>query len=158
MTTIAWDGRTLAADTQLTFGDTRSYCRKIILLPEKNWVWAAAGEAEAELKVLLYLKGERPEPDPKEMKKFEALIWDNEKKQMFFLEESPVLQPVINKIHAIGSGWQIAMAALHLGLPSRAAVETAGELNIYTNTLVDTYDTLTGTLTQCNLPSDTPPF
>jgi ATP-dependent protease HslVU (ClpYQ) peptidase subunit len=147
MTTIAYDGKTIAADTQLTFGNIKSLCRKIYRFPEKEWIMACAGETNVEGQVLDFLRGKADRPNDKELKKFEAIVV-NKEKEVFFFSEGLILQPVVSRTSAYGSGWQIAQAALHLGLPARSAVELASELDIYTNNIIDVYDIATDTIHQ----------
>lgn len=137
MTTIAWDGKLLAADTQLTVDNIKTVVRKILTVDPLGWVWAAAGEVDKEVEVLQFLKGEGPEPAPKRLREFEAICIDKEGK--VFLYQEAVHPIPISSFIAIGSGGKIAMAAMHLGLDAKAAVGVASELDVNTNKYIDTY-------------------
>jgi ATP-dependent protease HslVU (ClpYQ) peptidase subunit len=108
---------------------------------------ACAGETNIEGQVLDFFRGRGDKPTDKELKKFEAIIVTKDK-EIFFFSEGLVLQPIIAKTSAYGSGWQVAQAALHLGLSAKAAVELASELDIYTNNIIDVYDIATDTIHQ----------
>lgn len=140
MTTIAYRDGVLAADTQLTLGDNvRSFCHKIYHLDEGR-VLAAAGDADIIEQWKLFLLGKNKRP-PKTMKGMEGIFIDKE--DAYFFQDSPILMPIEKKFHAEGSGWQLAFAAMHMGLSAIKAVELAGEIDVNTNTLVDYYDVKT---------------
>lgn len=139
MTTIAFDSNTIAADTQLTSDSMKLFCRKIFRIPEKHWIWCGAGNAHVEAAVLDYIRNGGPEPERKELKGFEALIYNYQDKTIWFMDSSIHLQPVVDSLYTIGSGGKVARAAMLLGLPAKAAVELASEVDIYTNNIVDVY-------------------
>lgn len=152
MTTIAFDGKTLAADTQLTFDTVPLYCRKIHRIPEKYWIWSCAGDTHVEADILAWVRGGADAPERNRLKKFEAFIYDYKEKKIWFMNHSIHLQPVVDKYFTLGSGWASARAAMLLGLPAKDAVKFAADVDIYTNSYVDTYDVETDTITQVRLP------
>ncbi len=153
MTTIAWKGRTLAADTQLTYEDnTKAFCRKIHDLGAghivaiagsvdaeyyfKKWLQAGAKLENWEEKVKSYLK--KP--------KFEAIYIDKHNTKWYYTD-GPAPMLIEHKFAAIGSGRSLALAGMHIGLSAMDAVLLAGDIDINTNKTVDTYDIQTGKLT-----------
>jgi hypothetical protein len=157
MTTIAWRGRTLAADTELTLGDdTRTFCRK--LTPIKGGGCLAMSgniEAEAPFKEWLSKGGDIAkfaEIDKKLMKKFDAIVIDG-KKNVWWYDDGPTRFHIDHPFHAIGTGAQYAMAAMQLGASAKEAVLFAAESKTSTNAYVDTYDLQTHKVTLCKWPA-----
>lgn len=153
MTTIAWRGRTLAADTQLTLGDDINVrCRKLQLIKGHGCL-AVSGNIDAEwFFKKWFLAGEKTSDfDWKRAKKFDAIHAD-QWKDIWWYDDSPARLPVEHEFHAIGSGSKSAMAAMHLGATAREAVEFASETDPHTNDMIDTYDLQTGKLALCRWP------
>ncbi len=158
-TTIAWKGRTLAADTQLTYEDnTKTFCHKLHDLGASHVV-AIAGSVDAEFYFKRWLiAGAKVEKwndmvlAYEKKPKFEAIYIDN-LGQKWYYSDNPAAMPIEHRFHAIGSGWRVAMAGMHIGLSAKDAVLLAGDLDINTNKIVDTYDLQTGKFTLRKPPS-----
>lgn len=127
MTTCAWDGKTLAADTRCTAGGFPYAGTKAYRLKDGR-LYAASGSAEECESVRIWLEsgGDRPK-----VENFcgivigaDCSIWRYEDKLVPFQVETA--------FHAIGSGRDYAMAALHMGKSAREAVELAMIYDIYT--------------------------
>lgn len=133
MTTIAFDGVSLCADTLVTEGDARvGYQRKI-----HRWkaagvdhLAAYAGHLTACHLALDWVK--------KGMKKRQRPVWDYDAdfeiilvrdKEVLILDETFHLRPGYTP-YTLGSGAAYALAALHLGKSAREAVELACKLDI----------------------------
>ncbi len=160
MTTIAWKGRTLAADTQLTWTDNSwSYCRKIVKLGGEQGAIAYAGQVDSEYHFhKWFLAGENlNEWDHFFLKKpsFSAIYIDKYK-DVWTFNDGPERMLIEHEFHAIGSGNSLASAALHLGMTAKDAILFASELDTTTNNLVDTYDIQTGKLTLASFPRGRP--
>jgi ATP-dependent protease HslVU (ClpYQ) peptidase subunit len=159
MTTIAWKGRTLAADTQLTYEDaTKAFCRKITFFGDFQVV-AVAGDVESEFYFKRWLQaGGKIDSwgnsviEFLKKPKFEALYVDK-RKQVWYYTDGPAPMLIEHKFAAIGSGRSLALAAMHMGLNAKDAVLLAGDIDINTNKIVDTYDLQTGKLTLRKPPS-----
>ncbi len=153
MTTIAWKGRILAADTQLTYeDDTKTFCHKLHDLGNghivaiaggtdsefhfKRWLSAGAKVDEWQTMMIQFIK--KP--------KFEAIYIDKFNDKWYYTD-GPERMPIEHRFHACGSGWRIAMAGMHMGLSAKDAVLLAGDLDINTNKIVETYDIQTGKFT-----------
>jgi hypothetical protein len=153
MTTIAYKGRILAADTQLTYSDnTKTFCHKLHDLGSghvvaiagdcdsefhfKRWLMAGAKVDDWQTKVIQFIK--KP--------KFEAIYIDKYN-QKWYYTDGPEAMPIEHRFHAIGSGWRIAMAGMHMGLSAVDSVLLAGDLDVNTNKIVEKYDIQTGKFT-----------
>lgn len=153
MTTIAWKGRMLAADTQLTYEDnTKTFCHKLHNLGAGHVV-AIAGDVEAEFYFKRWLIAGAKVDSWQEMvvsflkkPKFEAIYIDKHQ-QKWYYNDGPAAMPIEHRFHAIGTGWRIAMAGMHMGLNAKDAVLLAGDLDINTNKVVEHYDLQTGKFT-----------
>ena len=144
MTTIAIsikDG-ILAADTQLTDNDIKVLCHKITVLPD-NRVVACAGPVDEEEWFKAWLIGDLKKLP--RLKKLCAILIED--KQAFYFIQGPEKYKIEHPFYAIGNGWKVAMAGMHAGLSAVNSVKLAGELDIYTNTIVDHYVIKTKRLT-----------
>lgn len=126
MTTIAFDGRTLAADTRSTSGGMPWECTKAHKLKDGR-LFAGSGSAEDCEAVLCWLECGGDKPTTKDF--FGILI---ESGQCFRLEDKLIKMPVRSPFHAIGSGRDYAIAAMHYGKTAREAVELASIYDVYT--------------------------
>jgi len=130
MTTIAWDGKTLCADKQLTSSGVRCTTTKAHRL-KNGWLFASCGALENNALVLSYLNGEIGKPCFDKDDDFDGLLikadstaWLlNRKLSEILIEDS---------CFATGSGRDFALAAMRLGKTAREAVEFAAELDIWT--------------------------
>ena len=152
MTTIAFRDNILAADTQLTVNNVKTLCHKIEFLPILNSWIASAGPTEEVEEVLNYFRGESKKK-PKGLKKFEAIVVPVSGVPYFLgaALDKNYISP--NTFYAIGSGWQIAMSAMTFGMDAATSVEFTSEVDIFTNKMVDTYDSNTQRLTEIAFPA-----
>jgi len=124
VTTIAFDGKTLAADSQTSLYKGRAV--KIHRLNDGS-LYGASGNLSEGVAVRLWLN-DPALPMPKVADSFHAiLIRDG---QLFALENDLTLVPYQCKYFAVGSGREYAMAAMLLGKTAREAVEVAIQLDI----------------------------
>lgn len=127
MTTCAWDGKTLAADTRGTVGGFPFTKTKAYRLKDGR-LYAGSGDAEdcAAVRIWLETGGEKPK-----VENFVGMvigadgsIWRYEDKLVPFQINQP--------FHAIGSGRDYAIAAMHMGKSAIEAVELACLYDVYT--------------------------
>lgn len=130
MTTIAWDGRTLAADRQLTTSGVRYETTKAHRLRDGS-LFASCGSLENNVAVRTWLNdgGDKPIIDKDDdydgvLIKPDGTAWILSKKLYFIAIESPC--------YATGSGRDFALIAMRMGKTAREAVELAAELCIFT--------------------------
>lgn len=136
MTTIAWDGTTLAGDTLCVSYNLKREVQKIWRLADGR-LYGGSGEYQGVLAVKQWL--EDGEPDDKEplLDDFSAMVID-QKGHAFRLESQLVYMPIVEPYFAVGSGRDFALAAMFLGKNAREAVELAALFDIYTGFKVET--------------------
>ena len=149
MTTIAYKDGILAADTRITWGNIYGLSRKIHIIDHQ--VFGIAGSTEMEEKILAFYRGELKK-QPSLLKKFEIIKLDLETKKASWAQNNLYYSPIEMEFYSIGSGWQCAMTAMHMGLKASDAVKAASELDVYTNSIVDTYNIKTRKLISTPFP------
>jgi len=133
MTTIAFDGKTLSADSQITGAYLENGCYKIKRIGDK--LCGGAGDFQSVLMFFNWIKDGEPEKKPDLDKDFEALIVCGNK--VHWIGEKLIRIPTA-KICAIGSGCQFAIAAMYCGKTSKEAVALAKKLDAGTGGKVRT--------------------
>lgn len=151
MTTIAYKEGILAADTQVTFDNIRSFGRKIHLL-NSGAVLAFSGHVDDERKLIDYYNGVSKKR-PTARKKYEFFYLDETGIPYYSINDSGLVL-LEDRFYALGSGWQIAVSAMHIGMSAMDAIKIAGELNIQTNQFVDVYNCKTRKLTKAVWPHE----
>lgn len=126
MTVIAWDGKTLAADKRLSSDNLALTVTKIRRVG--NRLVGVAGDFIAGLQLIESLektaKRGRAVPPADDEYEVQMLVIERNKPPMLFLTEgTPVVleEPFV----AIGSGRDLALAAMHCGKSAVEAVEIA---------------------------------
>lgn len=142
MTTIAWKGDIIAADSQLTIGDSvRIISSPKIIQIGPSTVIAVAGDTDETLKAINFFSKEgwqeKLDDTPDKME-LEALLWHGGK--MYLLDGTLYPEPLVVPYHAVGNGWQLALAAMALGKSAEEAVIFTAEHNIYTNNKIQIFD------------------
>ncbi len=135
MTTIAYKDGILVADTQLTMGGMKFKSDpKIVILPN-GVVFSASGPTNVIMEAVQFFS--KPDWDkkldeaPKTKKTIEIILVS--KGRVYYCYNNCLPVPLEHRFWSIGSGWQIAASAMHMGLSAEEAVKFAGELNIHTN-------------------------
>lgn len=140
MSTIAWDGRTLAADKQAVTGGMREIVTKARLLPNGQ-VLAWTGEHECGLILAAWYESGA---DIDKWPKFQSgddwtrLIVASANEVIVF-ERQPVGQLLEEPFMAWGSGRDYAMGAMAMGASAGQAVEVASRFDINTGLGVDLF-------------------
>lgn len=130
MTTIAWDGKTLAADTQATSSGMPYKVLKLFRLDDGS-IFAGSGDYGQVCAVKAWLENADMKADKPTTDDFAGLIV-TPTCEAFRLEEALIRIPVGEPFHAIGSGRDFAMAAMHCGRTAREAVEIAALYDVFT--------------------------
>ena len=128
MTTIAWDGHTLAGDALGVIGESLTvWSRKIFCLPDGR-LFGGSGRYDQVLAVRDWLEtgGEKPRLDA-----FAGIVIDQHR-QCYRLEEALICMPIVEPFHAVGSGRDFAIAAMALGEDAIAAIALAARFDLYT--------------------------
>ena len=158
MTTLAWDGRILAADTRYTQGGCLyGYCRKIQLL-NNGQVLAVSGELGYAKMLRDCLENNKPITEfleKKELKKFGALLLDVENNLWYFDDSYRGFVSVDEHLTAEGSGNEIALAFLRQGYTAKNAIRAVSKVHVSTNNIIDTYDSETKELVLAEFPKGT---
>jgi hypothetical protein len=133
MTTIAWDGTTLAADACSWSGSARRRVRKVfkVRAPDgRHFLVAFSGEAAFAVAVLAWMRGQGSRPncrdfmDPANFGQQCALVID-EKRRVWQLSPTLVYIRHYERIYAFGGGHEFAWGALEAGATAREAVQIA---------------------------------
>lgn len=125
MTVIAWDGATLAADSQLNYGNTRLACEKLFSLPDGGIV-GFAGDAAKCQRLLRWLRGEGPRP--RRLANAHAIRVDAAGVAYLYAETSEA-ERITSRYVAIGCGDDFAMGCMVSGRSSAEAVALTIEHN-----------------------------
>lgn len=145
MTTIAWDGKTLAADSQIGFRGTKfAESNKLYVWNEPelkcDFYFAATGDIVNCHKLMEYHRfGKEPHFgnfDPDETKAQGLLIKKYHSKhfvEIFYVDDSCTSIPIpADQLIALGSGKDLALGAMAAGVNSARAVEIASIYDYYT--------------------------
>ena len=127
MTTIAWDGKTLAGDRGTWHGYQCSTGRKVYRLRDpmgQPFLIGFAGDAGLAMAVLAWLRGEGPKPEvPKEaLGKEDLAIGIDYRGRAFRLTAHLTAYRVYGRLHTFGGGGELAMLAMLAGADAVAAV------------------------------------
>lgn len=121
MTTIAWDGQILAADTLGTGGAFNRKVEKVHCLKDGSY-FAGAGDAQDILLAVEWLNNpKKAKPDLED--NFVGILV--ECGICYRLECKLIKMPVKEKHHSVGSGASFAITAMYLGQGAIEAVQTA---------------------------------
>lgn len=132
MTTIAWDGKNLAADTLVGLdGSVYEYKTKIEVVKTafETYQFASCGQSQDAYIFIEWLKSGMKDNRPHVSEGFCAILIINHK-QVYQVEHKLFLEHIAGKT-AIGSGWMWAKAALDLGKNAIEAVEYAITKDLY---------------------------
>jgi ATP-dependent protease HslVU (ClpYQ) peptidase subunit len=141
MTTLAFDGKTLASDSQVSCGGVIASLseQKLYILNDGRCL-AGCGTTKGVAIVRKWLDDGQPEPAPKWDEKegeFEGLIVNADGTNPCEIYSGGVFVPVAVPWVG-GSGHQFALAAMHLGYTARQAIECAKNLDAFTGGPVQT--------------------
>lgn len=131
MTTIAWDGKTLAADSQASTDGIRSRVTKIAKSPS-GFIAAGSGSFNAILPWLRWITGGLKEDEQPTTLRDSSLIVVDPRGRAFIFENQPLRVPLREKYWAIGSGANLAMGAMGAGADAKRAVQVARRHDVYT--------------------------
>lgn len=139
MTTIAWDGRYLAADRQVTFGNiANAEVTKVVKRKKDGAVAAAAGNSvEAADFRKWFLKGEkgkRPSMGTEADNSSGLIIYPDGK---LVIHEWKGSYEATSPKYTNGSGWEIALGAMLAGASAEEAVRLTSTVDGMTGSSVD---------------------
>jgi len=131
VTVIAWDGKTLAADKRSVCAGKATTVTK--LFRADGWMLAVSGDLVKGLEMVEWFRNGR---DPKELPPFQRtkegyvpLLAISPGREIFHFEDSHVPFRVEEKVYAMGSGRDYALAAMWMGRDAEQAVNVATALD-----------------------------
>ena len=139
MTTIAFDGNTIAADKQMNFCDTPVATSKLVKMTYngKRAVAAGSGEVVQYTPIIEWLKNKRKaQPVLDATANFGVIVVTEDKVAYVY---ASALTPVAIKGRpwAIGTGADYALGAMAFGATAEQAVQIASELDVNTGLGID---------------------
>lgn len=139
MTTIAWDGRTLAADKRTTnSGLVRTVTK---LFRANGFMVAVCGDLSQGLEMVEWIsRGADPATLPASQRgeNWSSIVTIDSSGGVRLYEQGAISFKVEDKHFACGSGRDYAMAAMHLGCDAAGAIGVATALDCFTGNGVDT--------------------
>lgn len=139
MTTVAWDGKTLAADRQLTIGSTPMPYRKLFRAKHRvdgaRLLYGCCGDAFDGVQFRRWVEGG---DKPVGIKPSFSSVAIDDKGRVWYCGDSLVWLPISLRHWAIGSGCDYAMGAMAAGASAAKAVRIASGLDTNSGVGVDT--------------------
>lgn len=132
MTTVCWDGETLAADRQCC-ASYKTRARKLWRLPDGR-LFGGAGVFEQVIAVRQWLEEGGAKPDG--LLDFTGILVEPSG-AVYRLEEKLMRDRIFERCHAVGSGAPFAITAMHLGKTARESVLIAARFDPRTGGGVD---------------------
>lgn len=132
MSVIAWDGYTLAADRCADMGGASGVAEKLFLLPTNEVVGFTGALSTGMELTNLYRVGKLLThwPARQDSEDWARFIVGKSNGRIEYYERAPAAIPIYQSQIAWGSGQDFAIAAMHCGLSSEAAVRLTGDLCI----------------------------
>jgi ATP-dependent protease HslVU (ClpYQ) peptidase subunit len=137
MTTLVWDGKTLAADGRMTSSNRVMQDDKLkIFVPEGLTVrgdeviaFAHAGDADMTYRLLTWMADGHPHDVDWKEADFGMIVITRNSAYVYASESNDFLE--IETPVSMGSGSNFADVALHMGKDARASVKLAAEMDIF---------------------------
>lgn len=131
MSIVAWDGKHLVSDNQVTHGNVPKKCKKIFKFVRKGIIHGAGfvGTACEGIELIDWYKNGAHQENWPGHKDTELLVCTSEWCSSY--SESPLPLPILESYYATGSGTDFATSALSMGQTAKEAVLHAIEHDIY---------------------------
>lgn len=142
MTTIVWDGRTLAVDSLRTAGGIiESYETKKLFLDVGNYVAATGcGDYQNVLQFIAWLRGDKDVKFPTDKEDNGSGIAINKDGELMrFLFSGAGVPFREGSMFSDGSGWELAIGALEAGADAEKALGIAIKRDAYTGGNIQKY-------------------
>lgn len=137
MTVIATDGRTIAADSQMTYGSNERAAARVKKIGRSNgYIFALSGTPIFDTVVKWFLDGADPKAMPTTAEGWWLLVIDAKGRMSLYSENKPYPGPV-SPPFALGSGCDFALGAMYAGASPEMAVRIACKLDIYCGGEID---------------------
>jgi len=139
VTTIVWDGRTLAADKLGSNGDLKRTLTKIWRF--KHLLIGGNGAADSALMMKHWIENGAELTSFPECQKgddwCEVVVINTETGEIMVYEKSPIPLVLEDKVYAGGSGRGYALGAIAMGADAKRAVEVAMQFDMHTGLGLD---------------------
>lgn len=138
MTTIAWDGKTLAVDRMMIAGGLKLTSRKLFACG--TYAYAASGSAAEAVEIAEWLRSGTDcarAPSFEETSCYGIAIRRADASLFYLMGKKVQLVPSFDPFAACGSGQDLALAALALGKSAVQSVNFAARFNAFTGLGVD---------------------
>lgn len=143
MSTVAWDGKTLAADRQCNNGDLKSPTSKIRRLPDGTLLACTGNLGAGRILMKWYEDGQVQADYPTANQEKDALF-----ARLIVVKDGSVSQyetfyvpiPLIHPFFAWGSGRDFAIGAMANGAKATDAILIASQFDINTGLGVESFD------------------
>ena len=136
MTTIAFDGETLAADRGSWSNGLHQAVRKAyrVTAPDgRRFLVALAGDGAFAMRVLCWMRGKIDHPGPcmagDETRDVAVVI--DERRQVWRMNSRLIYVPYLGKVHAHGAGQEVALGALMAGADAVRAIRITMQVSDY---------------------------
>ena len=127
MTTVCSDGKTIAADSRMTFGDKVATDRRIKLYHLGDGIAGFSGHGD---EILMYLEALAKGEKPPSANNINGLKLTN--KGLFLMNGPNCIWTRIKAPFAIGTGGDVAMGAMLAGASSAKAIKLAAKVDVFT--------------------------
>jgi hypothetical protein len=137
MTTIAWDGHTLASDRQSTWGGTATKTRKIFRAKHpdgRSVIYGCSGITHECQAFTRWIDGEISQPDLTDL----IILSIDQNGRIWYASHTLLWARLHTKQWAIGSGCDYALGAMASGKTAAEAIRIASRLDVNTGFGVDT--------------------
>lgn len=135
MTTIAWDGTTLASDWRVTAGSSTSNVFKIQKVSKSEWL-AGAGNIVSVQKLMDYMRDKSPDKVKPSVKGCHFMLLDTLEGKCYYMDSKLVKVECRGK-WSVGSGADYARGAMEAGKTAVEAIVITSRLDAYTGGGVD---------------------
>ncbi len=136
MTTVAWDGRMMAADKLANYGNTPNECTKILKTKEGLLI-GASGDLDNTLPFKQWvLDGRDPDKKPTLYDAFSGMVIELNGSITYYTHRL-VASTISMKHWVLGSGGDYALGAMAAGKSAKEAVEIAIRLDVNSGIGVD---------------------
>ena len=144
MTTIAWDGKTLAADKRATVNGMAHTTKKLIRIKNGPMAGAICGWSNSiavAMEMIHWLESGadiKEFPAAQRTDEWSPVILITYSQQVFVYEKGPFpIERSFSDAMALGSGREFAMGAMAFGATSQEAIAIATKLDVYTGDGID---------------------
>lgn len=135
MTTVAWDGTTLAGDRQASYGNTPVQCTKVIKT-DTGLLVGASGDLDNTLRFYQWVRDGRPNTKPELYDAFSGVVIELDNSITYYSHRL-IPNNIALSCWALGSGADYALGAMAAGAKAKKAVKIACDLDVNSGLGID---------------------